>query len=79
MADFGKHTHGPNFGRRVAGCPRCDELEAGAEPVRWTRGWQREQETRNDAIRQHAHEKHFAPGGPHARRECGPVCTFGDW
>lgn len=22
---------------------------------------------------------HFAPGSPHARGECGPVCTFGDW
>ena len=28
------HTHGPNFGRREPGCPRCSELEAGAEPVR---------------------------------------------
>lgn len=22
---------------------------------------------------------HFAPGSPHARGDCGPVCTFGDW
>ena len=29
------HTHGPNFGRIVAGCPRCAELAAGAEPVTW--------------------------------------------
>jgi hypothetical protein len=29
-----KHTHESNFGRKVAGCPRCDELLAGAEPVR---------------------------------------------
>jgi hypothetical protein len=34
-ADVTKHTHGPNFGRIVAGCPRCAELEAGAEPVSW--------------------------------------------
>ena len=31
-----KHTcGGPAFGRRTAGCPRCDELAAGAAPVRW--------------------------------------------
>ncbi len=22
---------------------------------------------------------HFAPGSPHSRGHCGPVCTFGDW
>lgn len=27
------HTHRPNFGRLVNGCPRCAELQAGAEPV----------------------------------------------
>lgn len=38
-----KHNHGPNFGRRVAGCPRCEELHAGAQPVRgW--GWQKKQQ-----------------------------------
>jgi hypothetical protein len=30
-----KHSHGPNFGRREAGCPRCEELAAGAPPVEW--------------------------------------------
>lgn len=30
-----KHTHGANFGRHVDGCPRCIELAAGAEPVRF--------------------------------------------
>lgn len=30
-----QHTcGGPKFGRLTAGCPRCDELRAGAEPVR---------------------------------------------
>jgi hypothetical protein len=28
-----QHTHGPNYGRHVDGCPRCDELAAGAEPI----------------------------------------------
>lgn len=31
-----KHTcndgYGPNFGRKTAGCPRCDELIAGSAP-----------------------------------------------
>lgn len=26
---------GPHWGRRTRGCPRCDALEAGAEPVAW--------------------------------------------
>lgn len=30
-----KHSHGPNFGRHVDSCPRCIELAAGAEPVRF--------------------------------------------
>ena len=31
-----KHTcGGPVFGKRTAGCPRCDELAAGAAPVQW--------------------------------------------
>lgn len=31
-----RHTcGGPVFGRKTPGCPRCDELLAGAEPVRW--------------------------------------------
>lgn len=32
------HTHGPNFGQREPGCPRCQELAEGA-PARsgyWT-------------------------------------------
>ena len=29
-----QHSHKPNFGKRVDGCPRCEELKAGAEPVR---------------------------------------------
>lgn len=32
-----KHSHGPNFGRHVADCPRCIELANGAAPVQ--SGW----------------------------------------
>ncbi|ARQ69979.1 hypothetical protein [Streptomyces marincola] len=70
-----KHSHKPNFGRRVEGCPRCAELAAGAEPVQ---SW-RPRTDRNEGIQQRAQQEHFAPGGPHARGACGPVCTFGDW
>lgn len=69
-----RHTHGPNFGRRVAGCPRCNELTAGAEPVRWAKDKAR----RAAAQFERACTAHFAPGGPHARGDCRPVCTFGD-
>lgn len=43
-----KHTcndgRGPAFGRKTAGCPRCDELLAGATPVRWNTAETRERE-----------------------------------
>ena len=33
-----EHTcGGPSFGRLTAGCPRCDDLQAGADPVSWGR------------------------------------------
>jgi hypothetical protein len=77
-----KHTcGGPSFGRLTPGCPRCDELKAGA-PAR-QHGYFG---TPRQALRQHneqmeraAIRDHFAPGGPHSRGTCGPVCTFGDW
>jgi hypothetical protein len=30
------HNHGPNFGRKVDGCPRCLQLQCGAQPEK---GW----------------------------------------
>lgn len=71
-----KHTHKPNFGRKVDGCPRCAELAAGAEPIR--QEW-RTRQAQADAQQSRSRDAHFAPGGPHARGACGPVCTFGDW
>jgi hypothetical protein len=73
-----KHTHRPNFGRKVAGCPRCDELANGAEAVTWNRPrTERERTGGYPTSREIA--AHFAPGGPHDRDLCGPVCTFGDY
>lgn len=67
-----KHTcGGPVFGKRTAGCPRCDELASGAAPIKWNI-------SRRDDRRQvdiHAHftsHKHLSGG-------CGTVCTFGEW
>lgn len=68
-----KHTcGGPKFGKLAPTnqCPRCDELRAGAAPVRWTISrTNRIEEMRVAAIR--AHDCKTAG--------CGVVCTFGDW
>lgn len=46
-----KHTctdrPSPPFGRKTPGCPRCDELLAGAEPVRWNTEHQRQRDRAN--------------------------------
>lgn len=64
-----KHSHEVVFGRKVAGCPRCAELLAGAPVVRWATS-RRERDARYCAeVRAH----NCAAAG------CGPVCTFGDW
>jgi len=65
-----KHTcGGPVFGRKTAGCPRCDELIAGAQPVVWAHS------SRDDDLQRCREIK------AHNCREsgCSIVCTFGDW
>jgi len=66
--------HGPVFGRKTAGCLRCDELLAGAKPISWNiRDKKAEERDRSTAIHIHfTSEKHLSGG-------CGPVCTYGDW
>ena len=65
-----KHTcGGPVFGRKTAGCPRCDELIAGAEPVRWDTRRADGEARRIEAIRNHDCTK----------SRCGPVCTAFEW
>lgn len=51
-----KHTHGSNFGRIVDGCPRCQELQAGAEPVTVS-GWARREAA--PATTKHTHQVVF--------------------
>jgi hypothetical protein len=79
-----RHTcGGPVFGQKTPGCPRCDELLAGAEPVRWA--WT---ERRRGTVC--GHPLDYGEWGAYCRRceiahhdckrsNCGPVCTFGDW
>lgn len=65
-----QHTcGGPIFGKRTPGCPRCDELNAGAQPVRWKNTSRRDDQQRVLEIRSHNCQT----------ARCGPVCTFGDW
>ena len=67
------------FGRKDPDCPRCQELLAGAAP---RAGWQGDyfaRKARNERMEREAIKQHFAPGGPHERGVCGPVCTAFDW
>jgi hypothetical protein len=65
-----KHNHTVVFGRKVDGCPRCEELKNGAEPVKWDGTRRSEIEAEQiRAIRAHDCKK----------SGCGPVCTFGEW
>jgi hypothetical protein len=63
-----KHTHPVVFGRRVAGCPRCAELDEGAAPVRWAGTDRHMEAARLAEIRAHDCR----------RSGCGPVCVAFD-
>ena len=68
-----QHTcGGPVFGHRTPGCPRCDELAAGA-PARQQPWRSRETRAQEDARRAAEIRAHRC--GP----SCGTVCTFGEW
>lgn len=68
-----KHSHPVVFGRRVEGCPRCDELNKGASTVKW-----RKSQATRDAERTEDIRKHF-DSEKHKSGKCGPVCTYGEW
>jgi len=62
-----KHTcGGPVFGKKTVGCPRCDELIAGAKPTSWNIKPQRDIMA---DIRAHNCKT----------SNCGPVCTAFEW
>lgn len=77
--EFTEHTcnngRGPYYGRKTPGCPRCDELIAGA-PAR-------------DAPARVRNARREDTGGYPTTEEirrhdcrvsrCGPICTFGQW
>lgn len=65
-----QHTHQVIFGRKVDGCPRCNELKAGAKPVQGWGSFRKAMEAQRIAeIRSHDCKK----------SGCGPVCTAFDW
>ena len=65
-----QHTHQVVFGRKVAGCPRCVELAAGAKPVT---GWgAQKRQFQAMAIRDIRSHDCRQSG-------CSVVCTFGDY
>ena len=68
-----KHNHAPNFGRRVADCPRCQELANGSPAIVWTSKREQESAARSREIHHHFNSDFHRSG------KCGPVCTFGDW
>ena len=70
MTTTTKHTHPVVFGRRVAGCPRCQELASGAAPIQWSGS----RSAIIDAELAQAIRVHDC-----VRSGCGPVCTFGQW
>lgn len=62
--------NGPVFGRKTAGCPRCDEMLAGAPAVQWSSTIKKQNEqARSRAIMNH----NCKTAG------CGPVCTAFEW
>lgn len=71
-----QHNHQVIFGRRVVGCPRCAELNAGAPACKgW--GWQKKE---NEARQLAAIRAHFAPGGRHDQiTAAGGIDTAFEW
>jgi len=72
-----KHTHPVVFGRKVADCPRCQELINGAPVVRWNGSRYRADDAATFAETVAELAAHFR-SHKHMSGGCGPVCTFGD-
>lgn len=76
---------GPAFGRKVAGCPRCDELIAGAAPRQLSEHRQAmidadARRKADDAQRRIDMAAHFASAEHAAGMGCGGrVCTAFQW
>jgi hypothetical protein len=66
---------GPAWGRKTPGCPRCDELLAGAEPRAAHAGHEAAQrKARAEADRTRGIREHDCVAS-----KCGRVCTAFDW
>lgn len=72
-----KHTcnngFGPSFGKKTTGCPRCDELLAGAPARQWRGVELKKYNEKVDRLYREAHAIR------HANGECGVVCTAMEW
>ncbi len=68
------------YGRKKPGCPRCDELLAGAAPRQAPQWVDKYREARDSGdARAEEIRRHHAPGSPHSQGACGTVCTAFDW
>lgn len=67
----------PFFGRKTPGCPRCDELLAGAKPVEWKHFESRAERDRRECKDLDEHFK----SEKHRKGLCngGLPCTYGQW
>jgi hypothetical protein len=73
MSKTTQHTcGGPVFGKKTPGCPRCDELIAGAAPVVWNT------RTPEPYVR-HTCKGSGCSGDPDRNYGRRGICTFGDW
>lgn len=62
-----------------ASAPQTANDVAAHDQASYVRSSRRRRPSLDDERRDSSIDAHFAPGSPHARGECGPVCTFGDW
>lgn len=69
-----QHSHGPNWGRRVPGCPRCAELDAGAEPRGWGTSVERERE--DDRSRREVQHRRIERAYAQARAQVDTCCAL---
>ncbi len=81
---FVAHTcnggRGPFYGRKTPGCPRCDQLIAGAAPREAPPAVQAAKRRHDDDERRRREwEDHITRKHHNGRCADGVVCTFGQW
>lgn len=76
-----KHNHAPRFGQKFDGCPRCDELKAGAAPVQWFHSgiWDAARKRYLTAAEASAKRSEEIRNHNCKTSRCGVVCTAFQW